>query len=253
MSPRMSVPLGLRGGMQLPGAGPAMPSPVIDSTPSSSLPLPPMQYASLYTDENYRKNRWPRPPLPPTLDDSYCMFGTVYRVDDTIVPPLETQNIRRLYPQNFDHKEQLKKLNCSVLVNFLDLLDLLIRSPDVPKRKEKIEDLTLLFVHMHHLVNEFRPHQAREALRVMLTQQKDQRLRIANSFDRHVEGVVELLRQTLASLPSASTNPADNARLLAVLTETLGTAFPNAERKNFDGVCSVHDKMMCDFVDNIQS
>ena len=56
----------------------------------------------------------------------------------------------------------LFQLNQSILANFLDLLDILIRAPDSPKREEKIEDLNLLFIHMHHLTNEFRPHQARE-------------------------------------------------------------------------------------------
>ena len=54
------------------------------------------------------------------------------------------------------------QLNQSILVNFLDLLDILIRAPDSPKRQEKIDDMNLLFIHMHHLTNEFRPHQARE-------------------------------------------------------------------------------------------
>ena len=31
--------------------------------------------------------------------------------------------------------------------------------PESGKREEKIEDINLLFIHMHHLINEFRPHQ----------------------------------------------------------------------------------------------
>ena len=41
-------------------------------------------------------------------------------------------------------------------VNFLDLLDVLIRAPESPKRAEKLEDINLLFINMHHLINEFR-------------------------------------------------------------------------------------------------
>ncbi len=55
----------------------------------------------------------------------------------------------------FDHKRELKKLNMSILVNFLDLLDILIKSPGSIKREEKLEDLKLLFVHIHHLINEY--------------------------------------------------------------------------------------------------
>jgi len=50
-------------------------------------------------------------------------------------------------------------MNHSVLVNFLDLLDILIHTPESPKRQDKIDDISLLFIHMHHLINEFRPHQ----------------------------------------------------------------------------------------------
>ena len=72
--------------------------------------------------------------------------------------------------KDIDRKKELRKLNHSVLVNFLDLIDILIKCPESPKRDEKIEDINLLFIHMHHLINEFRPHQARETLRLVFRQ-----------------------------------------------------------------------------------
>ena len=63
------------------------------------------------------------------------------------------------------------------------------RAPESPKRVEKIDDLTLLFFHVHHLINEFRPHQARETLRVMLQTQRHQRLETAERFQKHLEKV----------------------------------------------------------------
>ena len=59
--------------------------------------------------------------------DAYSMFGVQFRADDQIIRPLEAQGLRRLYPHNYDHKRELKKLNYSILVNFLDLLDVLIK------------------------------------------------------------------------------------------------------------------------------
>ncbi len=53
----------------------------------------------------------------------------------------------------------------------------------------QIDDLNLLFIHMHHLINEFRPHQARETLRVMLHVQRRKRLQVANSFQQHLDKV----------------------------------------------------------------
>lgn len=165
----------------------------------SALPPPPMQYIKEYTDENIRNGLAPKPP--PPIRDNYMMFGNQFQCDDLIIRPLESQGIERLHPMQFDHKRELKKLNMSILVNFLDLLDILIKSPGSIKREEKLEDLKLLFVHMHHLINEYRPHQARETLRVMMEVQKRQRLETAERFQKHLERVVEMIQGCLASLP----------------------------------------------------
>lgn len=52
------------------------------------------------------------------------------------------------------------------------------RDPSSLKRKEKLEHIGILFINMHHLLNEYRPHQARDLLRQMLAYQ----VRIANEF-----------------------------------------------------------------------
>lgn len=53
----------------------------------------------------------------------------------------------------------------------------------------QVEDLSLLFIHIHHLLNEFRPHQARETLRVMMELQRRQRIETALRFQKHLEKV----------------------------------------------------------------
>lgn len=62
----------------------------------SSLPLPPVQYINLYTDENVKRGRAPKPP--PPIHDTYKMFGNTYSADDAIIRPLETQVSNKLYP-----------------------------------------------------------------------------------------------------------------------------------------------------------
>ena len=47
------------------------------------------------------------------------MFGNSFTADDQIIRSLEIQGFRRLYRQNYDHKRELKKLNHSILANFL--------------------------------------------------------------------------------------------------------------------------------------
>ncbi len=174
-----------------------------DATQVSSLPLPPMQYVEAYSDTAVARGI--APPPPPPITDSYSMFGHPFSESDAIVQSLEAQGIRRLYPagsgKDVDRKRELHKLNQSVLVSFLDLLDILIRAPESPRREEKLEDLNLLFIHMHHLVNEFRPHQARETLRVMLHVQKRKRLMVAERFQMHLDKVQETIEEALRSLP----------------------------------------------------
>lgn len=199
-------------------------------------------------------------------------FGQRSRADDQIIQPLESQpGLRRLHPQNYDHKKELKKLNHSILANFLDLLDILIKNPESRKRVEKIEDLTLLFIHMHHLINEFRPHQARETLRVMMEVQYRQRLETAKRFECHLEKVQNILRSCVEKLPDSSALDTK----LTIKTEGLelnghaGYEYGNAQVKqekdscwsgmitpeHSDGEESVNslDRLMCDIIDQINS
>ncbi|KAH0558064.1 mediator of RNA polymerase II transcription subunit 7 [Cotesia glomerata] len=216
-----------------------------DTIQVSSLPLPPLQYINLYTDENVRRGRAPKPP-PPILD-SYSMFGNGFTADDTIIRPLEAQGIRRLYPQNFDRRRELKKLNHSLLANFLDLIDLLVHCPDSPKRAEKVEDLSLLFIHIHHLLNEFRPHQARETLRVMMELQKRQRIETALRFQKHLDRVQKILQHALQTLPDTSELDCK----LSIKTETMDCSDSlSSEQQNTDP-CSTNDRIMCKMIDDI--
>lgn len=112
---------------------------------SSFYPLPPMRYIKDFTDQNICNKQIPLPPKPFT-NGQFMMFGQNITIDDTIIRSLESQSLRRLYPREYDHKRELKKINASILVNFLDLIDVLIRCPDTQKREEKCSDLQLLFI-----------------------------------------------------------------------------------------------------------
>ncbi|XP_036608487.1 mediator of RNA polymerase II transcription subunit 7-like [Trichosurus vulpecula] len=165
----------------------------------SALPPLPMRYIKEYTDEKIQKGLAPKPP--PSIKDSYMMFGNRFQCDDLIIHLLESQGIEPLHPMQFDHKKELRKLNMSILINFSDLLDISIGNPGSIKQEEKLEDLKLLFVHVHCLINEYRPHQERETLRVMMEVQKRQCLETAERFQKHLERVIEMIQNCLASLP----------------------------------------------------
>lgn len=158
-----------------------------------AFPPPPLQYINLYTSENIENGTAPEPP-PPITDGVYYMFGQKISLSDAIVAPLESHGTKRLYPRGeYDHKKELKKINASILVNFLDLVDVLVRCPDTDKRIEKCNDLATLFINFHHLINELRPHQARETLRVWLTYQKKSRLDINQRLIKEMDRASNLL------------------------------------------------------------
>ena len=141
----------------------------------------------------------------------------------------------------------MRKLNHSVLVNFLDLIDLLIKCPESAKRDEKIEDINLLFIHMHHLINEFRPHQARETLRVMLMVQRRKRSQFTAKFKEQLQKVESIIQEAIENLPEVEVDDAMDTKDFKDCSET--------DMKSGDEIdkeyCSSLDRIMCQIVDEL--
>lgn len=221
----------------------------VEEETASSFPSPPMQYIDKYSDEAVNLGTAPKPP-PPTSTEPYSMFGAPFFPNESIVRSLESQRVRRLYPQNYDHKKELKKLNHSILTNFLDLLDILVKAPDSEQRVEKIDDITLLFINMHHLINEYRQHQARETIKVMMAVQKKHRVDITERFKQQLDKVTESLRQNVSTAPESKPSLA----LLQQLSTISDAA--EAEKETSASVSaqiSTLDKLMCQIVDDEMS
>jgi hypothetical protein len=73
-------------------------------------------------------------------------------------------------------------------------------------REQKLEDIELLFINMHHLINELRPHQARDNIRCTLEMQKQQRIETAQKFKQHLYKIVGILKKCIQSIQSSSTS-----------------------------------------------
>ena len=61
-----------------------------------------------------------------------------------------------------DRTVELRTLTKSVLLNYLELIG--IMGVDPAGWTDKIEDIRIIFINMHHLLNEYRPHQVLTAL-----------------------------------------------------------------------------------------
>ena len=58
-------------------------------TQVSSMPIPPMHYVKMYTDEAVKRGTAPKPP--PAIQETYSMFGVTINNDDAIIQSLESQ------------------------------------------------------------------------------------------------------------------------------------------------------------------
>ncbi|KAJ0281384.1 hypothetical protein CBS470a_008321 [Colletotrichum nupharicola] len=101
-----------------------------------------------------------------------------WKLDDKL-PSLEEGEIQRLAPappeekdgKHLDRAFELKKMAKSILMNFLELVSVMATTPD--DGQAKVEDLRTLFINFHHVLNEYRPHQARESAIAMMQSHLD--------------------------------------------------------------------------------
>ncbi|POS82412.1 hypothetical protein EPUL_006262, partial [Erysiphe pulchra] len=171
------------------------------STPPSRLPdLPPeLQFL--------------KPPEPPTeLRGKFRCFGDVYYIKEEL-PSLQDMGVEQVYtppstPQSSESLSQstqthhdrafiLKRLAKSLLLNFLELVS--IMATNSSQWTEKVQDIRTLSVNFHHLLNEYRPHQARESLILMMREQLDHR-RAEISGVEECRGKVEKILENLSKI-----------------------------------------------------
>eukprot|EP00040_Diaphanoeca_grandis_P012274 m.62375 g.62375 ORF g.62375 m.62375 type:complete len:168 (-) comp23140_c2_seq5:117-620(-) len=158
----------------------------------TAMPLPP-RYFELYTDEAVESSTTPAPPKPRT---TYNSFGVPNDTDSNFVKPLEDIGFKQLYDSSKDRLAELKRLNKETMAQFMDLVQLLSSSSEGVN--ENVEKLKLLFTNMHHMLNEFRPHQARETIRAMMEQQLQER----DEMVQDLTNLYDEVRTTLQQLPA---------------------------------------------------
>ncbi|CAI4036192.1 hypothetical protein SMKI_15G0300 [Saccharomyces mikatae IFO 1815] len=139
------------------------------------------------------------PPMP--KNQQYRAFGSIWQVKDQL-PDLESMGLTQLYKKstenestNYQYKiQELRKLLKSLLLNYLELVGVLSINPDIYERK--VEDIRTILVNIHHLLNEYRPHQSRESLIMLLEEQ----LEYKRGEIREIEQVCKQVQDKLASI-----------------------------------------------------
>ncbi|KAK3446883.1 hypothetical protein EUGRSUZ_A02508 [Eucalyptus grandis] len=158
---------------------------------------PPPPYYRLYKDYAQDPQSAPEPPAP--VEGTYTCFGGTYTTDD-VLPSLEEQGVRQLYPKgpNIDFKKELRSLNRELQLHLLELADVLVERPSQYARR--VEEISLIFKNLHHLLNSLRPHQARATLIHILELQIQQRKQAVEDIKRRREEVQRLLKESLGTL-----------------------------------------------------
>ncbi|KAI9339587.1 MED7 protein-domain-containing protein [Obelidium mucronatum] len=169
----------------------------------SQYPLPPKHYTR-FTDEAIAAGTdpllRPPPPLGPGVA-AYTVFGDNIRLTDR-APLLSEMGIVQLFPDEdgpgFDRASELKKLNHSLLLNFLELQHILTKRPE--EYIAKIEDIRLIYINIHYLLNGYRPHQARDTLKLFMELQVKRRQNMTTSIQSCLNEIKDVFRELEKSI-----------------------------------------------------
>ncbi|KAI9329576.1 mediator complex, subunit Med7 [Zopfochytrium polystomum] len=162
---------------------------------------PPPPFYALYTDSNIATHKelkakgvvpdLPLDPPPPLVEGSYTMFGEILNTSDR-PPTLKELGIRQLLSDDPSGLvAELKNLNHSLLLNYLELTEILSTRPG--DFAAKVEQIRLILINMHFALNSYRPHQARDVLRLMMEQQINRRREAAQKIIHVLDEVREKL------------------------------------------------------------
>ncbi|KAF3902525.1 hypothetical protein ABW21_db0204739 [Orbilia brochopaga] len=190
-------------------AFPAPPPFFKNFTPENQAKLKELQRESTPKDDGGAQTLPPElvcliPPKPPT-EGQYRSFGDAWNIPDRL-PTLKELNIPQLFPEpsdesyNVDRAQELRRLCKSLLLNYLELVGIMGMAPD--EFEEKVYHLRIHLINIHQLINEYRPHQARETLIAMMEEQLER----SRQETAENKKACRKTRELLASLGSYTAN-----------------------------------------------
>lgn len=138
------------------------------------------------------------PPAPPA-DNKWRAFGVANELDAP-EQSLEDAGVEQLYPDTDIVKQNpqpyLITLARSMLTTFLALTGILSENPEL--YDEQVVNLQTLVVNMHSLINQYRPHQARETLILMMEERVEKlraEVKAIGEAGEKVDGVMRQLKE----------------------------------------------------------
>jgi mediator of RNA polymerase II transcription subunit 7 len=181
------------------------------------------------------------PPEPPADDDEYRVFSGITKgsgmdhfnnalveitrklnnegghyfgvdIEGEPIPVLPNWKYEQLYPtsstssssssqSSLDRQQYLLRFIRSILLNYLELLGIVATNPKSEDKDEKLKDILTLVANVHALVNEYRPHQARETLIGIMEDQLERKKAEVEGVRRMGEKVRETLRDFESNAP----------------------------------------------------
>ncbi|EUC27696.1 hypothetical protein COCCADRAFT_30878 [Bipolaris zeicola 26-R-13] len=216
-----------------------------DDDPSSNAApgtkLSPEQILALPTELRYLI-----PPEPPADDAEFHVFDTVAKAKGTdvfmknmeyIADQLKMQGVfqdwqyEQLYPSDpssttssqqpptssaittsnsvsLDRQNYLFRFLRSILLSYISLLGIVASDPVSEKKDEKLKDIMTMVANMHALINEYRPHQARQTL----IERMEEQVRRKRAEVEGVRKMGEKVRQVLAGFGAVDGEEKDWAR-----------------------------------------
>jgi mediator of RNA polymerase II transcription subunit 7 len=185
-----------------------------DSKPTSTKKLSAEQILALPTELRYLI-----PPEPPADSDDFHVFDIVTKAKGTdvfmknmeyIADQLRFQDVfpdwtyEQLYPTSPDQASTLDRQNYlfrflrSILLSYISLLGIVAANPTSEQKDQKLKDIMTLVANMHALVNEYRPHQARQSF----IERMEEQVRRKREEIEGVRRIGEEVRQVLAGVGS---------------------------------------------------
>lgn len=156
--------------------------------------------------------------IPPPIPKLQCYrgFGNVWQTDNEL-PDLESMGMTQLYKKEhlesksssstvYQYKiKELHLLLKSLLLNYLEFIGILGINPE--KYQEKVENIRTILVNIHHLLNQYRPHQSRESLIMLLENQ----VAFKRNEIKNIQDVCDKVREKLRFLQTTYLNASNSS------------------------------------------